>query len=43
MTDLLADYDDESSDDDEDEEKGEWLFQLQDVRGLSQLILIVHC
>ncbi|XP_026794962.3 hyaluronan-binding protein 2 [Pangasianodon hypophthalmus] len=32
VEDLLADYDDEGSDDD-DEERGEWLFQLQDVRG----------
>ncbi|XP_053476333.1 hyaluronan-binding protein 2 [Ictalurus furcatus] len=29
---LLADYDDDSSDDD-DEERGQWLFQLQGVRG----------
>ncbi|KAF5896614.1 hyaluronan-binding protein 2-like, partial [Clarias magur] len=30
---LRADYDDDSRDDEDDEEKGEWLFQLQDVRG----------
>ncbi|XP_060727729.1 hyaluronan-binding protein 2-like [Tachysurus vachellii] len=33
VEDLLADYDNESSDDEDDEDRGEWLFQLQNVRG----------
>lgn len=34
--DLLADYDNDSSDDEDDEDRGEWLFQLQNVRGMNQ-------
>ncbi|TST98545.1 Reticulon-1 [Bagarius yarrelli] len=33
VEDLLADFDDDSSDDEDNEDRGEWLFQLQDVRG----------